>query len=98
MFKPLAAALALALAAPVAFAQGKPVMKPGLWEIVTVNETAGSPMKRTITARACYSADDVSSLPRVLPQQREFGMKCELRDPKAQGTSATWHVTCSGKD
>jgi hypothetical protein len=98
MFKPVAAALVLAVLAPAAFAQGKPVMKPGLWEIVMVNETPGSPVKRTITARACYSADDVASLPRVLPQQREFGMKCDLRDPKAQGTSATWHVACTGKD
>ena len=98
MYKPLLAALALAALAPAASAQGQAVMKPGLWEIVTVNETPGSPTKRTVTARACYSADDVANLPRVLPQQREFGMKCELRDPKVQGTSATWQVACTGKD
>ena len=98
MIKPIVAALVLAALAPAASAQGKPVMKPGLWEIVTVNETPGSPTRRTITARACYSADDVGNLPRVLPQQREFGMKCELRDPKAQGATATWQVACSGKD
>ena len=98
MFKPFVAALVLAVLAPVASAQGKPVMKPGLWEIVTVNETPGSPTKRTITARACYTAEDVNSLPRVLPQQREFGMKCDLRDPKSEGTSATWRVACTGKD
>ena len=56
MFKPIAAALLLAVLAPAASAQGKPVMKPGLWEIVTVNETSGSPVKRTITARASFGS------------------------------------------
>jgi len=77
---------------------GKAVMKPGLWEIVTVNETPGVAMKRTTTARACYTAEDVSNIARILPQQREPGMKCESRDTKAQGATATWKVACSGKD
>lgn len=73
-------------------------MKPGLWEITTVNETAGSTTKRTVTSRACYAAADVASIGRVVPQQREFGMKCETRDAKQQGFDATWRVVCSGKD
>jgi len=77
---------------------GKAVMKPGLWEIVTVNQTPGVAMKRTTTARACYSADDVANLARILPQQREPGMKCESRDAKAQGATATWKVACTGKE
>ena len=77
---------------------GKAVMKPGLWEIVSVNETPGVAMKRTTTARACYSADDVANITRILPQQRESGMKCESREAKAQGATATWKVVCTGKD
>ncbi len=73
-------------------------MKPGLWEITTVNETAGSNSKRTVAARACYSATDVTSVGRIVPQQREFGMKCETHDAKQQGFEATWKVTCAGKD
>jgi len=77
---------------------GKAVMKPGLWEIVTVDETPGMAMKRTTTARACYTAADVANVGRILPQQRQPGMKCELRDAKSQGASATWKVACTGKD
>ena len=77
---------------------GKAVMKPGLWEIVMVNETPGVAMKRTTTARACYGPEDVANVARILPQQREPGMKCESRDMKAQGATATWKVACSGKD
>jgi hypothetical protein len=73
-------------------------MKPGLWEITTVNETAGSTTKRTVTARSCYSAADVASVGRIVPQQREFGMKCETRDAKQQGLDATWRIACSGKE
>ena len=73
-------------------------MKPGLWEITTINETAGTTTKRTVTARACYEAGDVSSVGRIVPQQREFGMKCETREAKQQGFDVTWRVACSGKD
>ena len=106
--------LIFAVACPVAIAQSKaskaaPVssarsvvtaakMKPGLWEITTVNETAGSTAKRTVTSRACYASEDVGSLQRVVPQQREFGMKCETRDVKEHGAEATWRVACTGKD
>ena len=109
MHRSIVAALLLSLAASPVLAQTKPaaadaakpagaVLKPGLWEIVTVNETAGSPVKRTVTARTCFTADDVGNLARILPQQREAGMKCESREAKAQGASATWRVVCAGKD
>jgi hypothetical protein len=73
-------------------------MKPGLWEITTINETAGSLTKRTVTARACYGPADVTNVGRVVPQQREFTMKCESRDAKQQGFDVTWRIACSGKD
>ena len=73
-------------------------MNPGLWEISTLNETAGSTTKRTVTSRACYGSEDVGNVQRIVPQQREFGMKCETRDAKQRGAEATWRVACTGKD
>jgi hypothetical protein len=99
MRKALIGIVALAATAAVdAQPAAKAVMKPGLWEIVTVSETPGIARKTTTTARACYSADDVANVTRILPQQREAGMKCELRDAKAQGATATWKIACTGKE
>jgi hypothetical protein len=111
MYKEVAVILLLAAAIlPMANAQTKPSanaktaaaavaspLKPGLWEITLLNETPGSNSKKSVVARACYSADDVKSLPTVLPKQQEFTMKCESRDVKLEGTNASWRVDCSGK-
>ena len=74
------------------------VMKPGLWELTTVIETAGSTMKRTVVGRACYGPADVADFHRIIPQQREFGMQCENRDAKSQGPATTWSVVCTSKE
>jgi Protein of unknown function (DUF3617) len=75
-----------------------PVMKPGLWEINYQIDTAGSDAKRNIATRSCYGADDVKAIERVVPVQREFGMKCENRQVTSQGASVTWKIMCTGKD
>ena len=75
-----------------------PAMKPGLWEINYQIDTAGSDAKRNITARSCYSADDFKAIERVVPVQREFGMKCENREVTPQGATVTWKIKCTGKD
>ena len=85
-------------AAVAAVAPAAAVMKPGLWELTTMIDTAGSITKRTVVGRACYSAIDVADVRRVIPQQREFGMQCENRDPKSQGPAATWNVVCTSKE
>jgi hypothetical protein len=74
-----------------------PAMKPGLWEINYQIDTAGSDAKRNITARSCYVADDFKAIERVVPVQREFGMKCENRQVTPQGATVTWKVMCAGK-
>jgi hypothetical protein len=79
-------------------ASDAPAMKAGLWEIAIVERVPGSTNTRTITARACYSADDVKVIERVLPQQRDFGIKCQHREIKAQGASVSWRLTCTGKE
>ena len=81
---------------PKVAAAGK--MKPGVWELTTINQVPGSNSARTVTARTCLSADDVGNLQRIVPQQQEFGMKCETRDARLQGQDATWRVACAGKD
>ena len=75
-----------------------PAMKPGLWEINYQIDTAGSDAKRNIAARSCYSADDFKAIERVVPVQREFGMKCENREVTPQGATVTWKIKCTGKD
>lgn len=75
-----------------------PQMKPGLWEIVILNEIVGSTNKRSVTSRVCFSADDVKSLDKIIPPQREFGTKCDRRDVKVQGDNVTWHIACTSKE
>jgi hypothetical protein len=102
MRKTLTTMLFLAAVVPgPAAAQTKsdaPAMKPGLWEINYQIETAGSDAKRNITARSCYGADDFKAIERVVPVQREFGMKCENRQVTPQGAAVTWKIMCTGKD
>ncbi len=81
-----------------AAASAAPAMKPGLWEVSIVEQAPGSTNKRTITARTCHSADDVKVLERVVPQQRDVGMKCQHREIKAQGANVSWRLSCSGSD
>ena len=83
--------------APVA-ASAAAVMKPGLWELTTMIETAGTTMKRTVVGRACYGPTDVADVHRIIPQQREFGMRCENRDAKSQGSAASWSIVCTSKE
>lgn len=85
-------------AAPAAAAAVTPVMKPGLWEIVQVDQAPNAIDKRTTTSRICYSADDLKVSERFLPPHRDFSVKCQNRDIKSNGTESTWKVSCTGKD
>ena len=77
---------------------GPTPMRPGLWETTVAVQTVGAEGKRTIVSRACYAATDVADVARVLPRQREPGMKCENREAKVQGARATWQVVCSSAE
>ena len=93
-----AAAAPAATPAKPATAAGPATLKPGVWEVVTAIETAGSNVRRSIAARSCLSADDVTDVRRVVPPQREFGLKCETTDARQKGAETTWRVSCTGKD
>jgi hypothetical protein len=73
-------------------------IKPGLWETTTVIENKAASSRRSVVSRGCVDAADVSNLPRIVPAQREFGMQCENRDVKKEGTSVTWAISCKSPD
>jgi len=73
-------------------------MRPGLWETTMTIQTAGAESRRTIVSRSCFAATDVSDAARVLPRQREPGMKCENREVKPQAGKASWQVACTSAD
>ena len=99
-----AAALVVAVVAMQAQAQTTPrptaapaMIKPGMWEITVVSETPGSNTRRSVVSRSCFTGEDVASVPRLLPSQREFGMQCETRDVKPTAQGATWQISCTAK-
>ncbi|MEP7300989.1 MAG: DUF3617 family protein [Caldimonas sp.] len=97
---PAGAQKAAAPAAPAVLPQTSAAtpMRPGLWENSIAIETAGSTTRRTIVSRACYTPADLADIARLLPKQREPGMKCENRDARAQGANATWQVACASPE
>ena len=97
---PACAQKAAGTAAPAAAdsAAAATAMRPGLWETTVTVQTAGAESRRTIVSRTCYAATDVSDAARVLPRQREPGMKCENRDVKPQAGKASWQVACASAD
>ena len=79
-------------------AAAAPDMKPGLWEIVLVEQAPNAIDTRTTTSRICYSAEDVKQPERVVPPHRDFSVKCQNRDIKSQAAGITWKVACTGAD
>lgn len=85
-------------AAPAPAAPASAVMRPGLWETTVSNQAAGAEGRRTIVSRYCFAATDVGEPARVLPRQREPGMKCENRDIRPQAGKVSWQVACSSAE
>jgi len=83
--------------APPPAAAGPALIKPGLWEITVLNETPGSSTRRSVVSRSCFAGEDVASVNRLLPRQREAGMQCENRDVRPTAHGATWQVACTVK-
>ena len=96
--KAAATAAAPTAAATPAPAAAAAAMRPGMWETTVTIETAGAESRRIVVSRTCFAAADLSDLARVLPRQREPGMKCENRDIKSQAGKAAWQITCSSAD
>ena len=91
-------AAATAAPPPAPDAAAATTMRPGMWETTMTIQTVGADSRRTIVSRSCFAATDVSDAARVLPRQREPGMKCENRDVKPQAGKASWQISCSSGD
>ena len=71
-------------------------MQPGLWEINMKMEMAGMPgggMPQT-TMRQCIRPTDIEDARRTIPQNNDS--KCEMKDYKMQGNTASWRMECKG--
>ena len=71
-----------------------PAIKAGLWETTTVIEDASTNSRRSVVSRTSVGAAEVSNLARIVPAQREFGMQCENRALKRDGTNVVWVISC----
>ena len=65
-------------------------IKPGLWEMVDTTQAVGVDSRRIVTSRACYSADDVKNVARMLPVQHQMGFRCQT------ATRSRWAARCHG--
>ena len=78
--------------------QASPNMTPGLWEITVKSEIQGMPggmgMPAT-TMTQCVKPADVQDGKRTVPQQDP---KCEMKDYKLQGNTASWRFECKGPE
>lgn len=91
-----AAAAAIGMAAVPAAHAASP-MKPGLWEITVTNDISGMPVKQPpVTVRQCYRPEDVKDPQRMVPRQSDPNFKCDTRNYKLSGDTATWTLACSG--
>ena len=86
------------LAFCAATAQASPNMTTGLWEITVKSEiqgmTGGMGMPAT-TMTQCVRPADVQDGKRTVPQQDP---KCEMKDYKLQGNTASWRFECKGPE
>lgn len=79
-----------------AIAAASETMQPGLWEITTRMDTPAMPMHLPPqTVKHCYTAQDVSRGERTVPRPEH--QNCTVKDYKLQGKTATWAVSCVGK-
>ncbi len=78
--------------------QASPNMTSGLWEITVKSEIQGMPggmgMPAT-TMTQCVKPADVQDGKRTVPQQDP---KCEMKDYKMQGNTASWRFECKGPE
>ena len=89
--------LALMLLASISTSvMAAPNMQAGLWEITTKMEMAGMegmPAMPPQTIRQCIRPADVQSGTATVPKGDP---KCEIKDYKMQGNTASWRMECKG--
>lgn len=73
-------------------------MQPGLWEITMKMEMPGmrgGGMPAT-AVRQCIRPVDVEDARRTIPQNKD--PKCNTKDYKMQGNTASWRMECKGPE
>ena len=85
---------ALALLVTAVAVQAAPNMQAGLWEIATKMDMPGLPsgMGQT-TVRQCIRPADLDDPKKTIPQDA----RCQVKDYKLQGNTASWSVECKGE-
>lgn len=70
-------------------------MREGLWEITSLSEMPGMPMKvPATTIRHCYTKEDVKDQKKVIAREKN----CTLTDYKVSGNKVTWAMKCTGQN
>ena len=93
-----AAAAVCAMCAVTGPSSAATAMKPGLWEVTVSNDITGMPVKQPpVTVRQCYKPEDVKDPQRMIPKQQDPNFKCDTRDYKMSGDTATWNLACKGQ-
>ena len=83
---------ALLLPAELRAAEG---MREGLWEITSLSEMSGMPMKiPATTIRHCYTKEDVKDQKKVIAREKN----CTLTDYKVTGNKVVWAMKCTGQN
>jgi hypothetical protein len=78
------------LAQPVSAKEG-PTMKPGKWEVKTVQKGSMMPKEKVITTTECVK-EDKNPLESIME-----GGKCKVTKQEIKGRTVTWDMECSDK-
>jgi hypothetical protein len=70
-------------------------MRDGYWELITVMDMPGMPMKMAPTkVKHCYSKEDVKDQKKTISTDKN----CTVTDLKQSGNKVTWKMKCTGKN
>jgi hypothetical protein len=70
-------------------------MREGYWELITVMDMPGMPMKMAPTkVKHCYTKEDVKDQKKTITTDKN----CTVTDLKQSGSKVTWKMKCTGKN
>jgi Protein of unknown function (DUF3617) len=70
-------------------------MRDGYWEITSIMEMPGMPMKMPpSTMKHCYTKEDVKDQRKAINTDKN----CTVTDLKQSGNKVTWKMKCTGKN
>jgi hypothetical protein len=76
-----------------------PNMKEGLWEVTVKMEMPGMPGNMPAqTTQRCITAKDMEDPRKVGPGNDQGSNTCEVTNYKMQGNTASWNMSCKGRE